>query len=591
MKRNFAIIALCLVLLSCARDHLDFQPNILWITCEDISPFIGCYGDSEANTPNLDQLAGEGIRFTNFYANAPVCAPARFTILHGVHASSAGTMNMRSRYSVPDEWKTYPEFLREAGYYCTNNSKTDYNFFGDWDVWDESSAQAHYKNRSPGQPFFAVFNFTTTHESKVHQYNPSELIHDPNNMILPDYVPDTREIREDMARLYDNITKLDLQVGDVLLELEEEGLRDSTIVFFYSDHGGVYPRAKRYINRTGTWVPLIIRMPGKVSMGKTSDRLVSFVDLAPTLLSIAGVEIPEYMEGKAFMGKFIQDPQDEIFLFRNRMDERIDFQRAITDGKYRYHRNFMPHRPNGQHLDYLWRAASIRSWEQAFLDGECNDIQSAYWREKPFEELYDIEADPWEVNNLTGDPEYFQILASMRDRLESRMLEMRDAGAIPEGMMVDVNKQMNYPDIYSFTHSGEYPLKEVLQLSSDDYAAGLVDEHPIVRYWAAVYASSAQGLSDKEILDLLKLLEDENTEVCLAAGEALYRNGYTEDGIRAVRRGLGSDNPMVVVMAFNIMEYFIQEDQASFVEEVKELRHRIDYDYVNRLVEEYTNEN
>ena len=241
----------------------------------------------------IDLLAKEGVRFTNFFANAPVCSPARFTILHGVHASSAGTMNMRSRYNVPDTWKTYPEYLKEAGYYCTNNSKTDYNFSGNWDVWDESSKKAHYKNRAPGQPFFAVFNFTSTHESRIHKYDASELIHNPDKMILPDYVPDTEEMRNDMAKLYDNISKMDEQAGKILTELDEAGLRDSTIVFFYSDHGGVYPRAKRYIHRTGTWVPLIIRVPRGLEMsnvkhGGVSDRLVSFVDLAPTVLSLAG---------------------------------------------------------------------------------------------------------------------------------------------------------------------------------------------------------------------------------------------------------------------------------------------------------------
>jgi len=261
MKKSITAILLLSMVFSCQPDkEIDWKPNILWITCEDISPFLGCYGDAEATTPNLDLLAKEGVRYTNFFANAPVCSPARFTILHGIHASSAGTMNMRSHYTVPDEWLTYPEFLSEAGYYCTNNAKTDYNFSGNQDLWDESSGKAHYRNRAPGQPFFAVFNFTSTHESRIHNYDPFELIHDPDKMVLPPYVPDNEDMRNDMAKLYDNISKMDEQAGEILKELDEAGLRDSTIVFYYSDHGGVFPRAKRYIHRTGTWVPLIIRV-------------------------------------------------------------------------------------------------------------------------------------------------------------------------------------------------------------------------------------------------------------------------------------------------------------------------------------------
>lgn len=582
MKNTLFLILALILVNSCQKSVSSFKPNILWITCEDISPLLGCYGDSEATTPNLDQLAKEGIRFTNFFANAPVCSPARFTILHGVHASSAGTMNMRSRYKVPEEWKTYPEYLREVGYYCTNNSKTDYNFEGDWKVWDESSGKAHYRNRASGQPFFAIFNFTSTHESRIHNYDPSELIHDPDKMTLPSYVPDNKEIRQDMAKLYDNVTKMDEQVGRVLAELDDAGLRDSTIVFYYSDHGGVYPRAKRYIHRSGTWVPLIIRVPH--GMGKTSDRLVSFVDLAPTVLSIAGVEAPDYMEGRAFMGEFIQDPQEEIFLFRNRMDERIDFQRAITDGKYRYHRNFMPHRPQGQHLGYLWRAASIRSWEEAYLNGECNELQSAYWEEKPFEELYDMVADPWEVNNLIMDPEYRKILADLRERLANRMLELRDAGAIPEGLIHEYNEGEDFPDVYTYAQSADYPLEHVLDLTGNDYADGLTDDHAIVRYWAAVYACSDLNISNDVKNTLLSLLNDENPEVSIAAGEALYRNGFKEEGIKAIRRGMQNVNPKVVLFAFNVLEYFDDADKKLLKEDIQAVGERFDSEYVKRLV-------
>ncbi|MCD6346638.1 MAG: sulfatase-like hydrolase/transferase [Bacteroidales bacterium] len=594
-KTNILLLLIFLLAISCNRSqHPEIYPNILWITCEDISPFLGCYGDTLATTPNLDLLASEGVRYDNFFANAPVCAPARFTILTGVHASSAGTMNMRSKYKIPDELETYPELLKKAGYYCTNNSKTDYNFDGKWDVWDESSKKAHYRNRAPGQPFFAVFNLTSTHESKVHKYNADELIHDPDMMNLPDYLPDTKDIRNDMAKLYDNITTMDRQAGKIIAELDESGLKDSTIVFFYSDHGGVYPRSKRYIHRSGTWVPLIVRVPDLFSeqmppdlrtsssrVSGSTDRLVSFVDLAPTLLSLAGLEALEQMEGRAFMGEYIKDPQGEIFLFRNRMDERIDFIRAITDGHYRYQRNFMPHRPYAQHLEYLWRAASVRSWESEYKNGRCNEIQGAYWEPKANEELYDMTLDPWEVNNLFNNPDYAGVLKTMQNHLSERMIDLYDTGFIPEGMINDINDSI---EIYRFARTSAYPLKRLLDLSLTNPREGLSDNNAIVRYWAAVYCSSLTEFSDELAQELMGLLHDENPEVCLAAGEALYRHGYRKEGIMAVKKGMESDNPKVIVLAFNILEYMQTNDKVLFKSDIEEVSKRVNSNYVNRLV-------
>lgn len=586
-ERNyfFAIILFLLGLASCQSERKDFRVNMLWLTCEDISPFLGSYGDSEATTPNLDKLATEGVRYTNFYANAPVCAPARFTILTGVHAASAGTMNMRSQYAIPESWKTYPELLREAGYYCTNNSKTDYNFKGNWDVWDESSSRAHYKNRQPGQPFFAIFNVTVSHESRIHNYQPDELIHQPEDMVIPPYVPDQPEVRQDMAKLYDNITRMDSMMGVYLSELKNEGLEDSTIVFFYSDHGGVFPRSKRFIHRTGTWVPLIIKTPEVFQVKnqqQISERLVSFVDLAPTVLSIAGIEPPEYMEGKAFMGAFTDDPQEEILLFRNRMDERIDCMRAITDGKFRYQRNFMPHRPYGQHIGYLWRAAGMRVWEQAWKNGECNAIQSVFWKEKPFEELYNMEADPWEIQNLTNDPGYEDVLTSMRQNLTTKMLELNDAGLIPEGRLAQMD--IPYED-----KSKDYPLKQILELTPANYAENLTNDQPLVRFWSAVYASSDKNPDETTIESLELLLDDSDPEVRLVAGEALYRSGFTQRGRDAIAAGLKSDNAKVVLLALNIFEYFDPVDQEKLLPAIQNLEVPDDWNYVNRILSSYKN--
>lgn len=600
MKSLSLIALLCIITIfsTCKTEQTGTLPNILWITCEDISPFLGCYGDSLASTPNLDMLAEDGVLYTNFYANAPVCAPARFTILTGVHASSAGTMNMRSQYRIPSEWKTYPEFLKEAGYYCTNNSKTDYNHFEPDNFWDESSRNAHYKNRAPGQPFFAIFNFTSSHESKIFNYKVEELDHNPDDMFLPPYLPDLPEVREDMAKLYDNITFMDSQVGEILAELDELGQKDSTIVFYYSDHGGVYPRAKRFIHRSGTWVPLIIKFPEmyahleSAEAGNSIDNLTSFVDLAPTLLSLAGIDAPEYMEGRAFLGEHFQDPQNEIYLFRNRMDERIDFMRAVTDGQFRYQANYMPYRPYGQHLDYLWRAASVQAWEQAYKDGKCNPAQSAYWEEKPIEEMYDMINDPWEINNLANNPDYSEELEGMRDKLSNRMVVLNDAGFIPEGMMKEINDSI---ELYNFTRSDFYPLEKLIDLMSARFSSdteyidalqnGLIDENPIIRYWSAVNCISIPDIPTNLIARLKNNLNDNHGEVVLASCEALYKSGEVDLVLPEIKKQLGSTNEWVVLMALNIIEYFEKEDQLALLPIFKELSQTAEVKYIVRAAD------
>lgn len=356
---------------SCHENVPDELPNILWLTSEDNSAMLGCYGDTFSTTPNLDQLASQGFLYTHAYANAPVCAPARNTILTGIYASSAGNQHMRSYYPGPEGVKTYPEFLREAGYYCTNNSKTDYNSdsFDPKLIWDESSNNAHYKNRKPGQPFFAVFNCGISHESSLHDSIPDELLrHSPDEVPIAPYHPSTSAIKHDWAQYYDKVEDMDSWVGEKLRELENEGLADNTIVFYYSDNGGVLARSKRYLYETGTRVPLIVRIPEKYKylypaekQSSRVDRLVSFVDLVPTLLSITGINIPDYLQGNAFLGKQATHDPEYVYMFRGRMDERYDMSRAVRDKKYRYIINYMPYRIYGQYLGYLWKAPSVRS--------------------------------------------------------------------------------------------------------------------------------------------------------------------------------------------------------------------------------------
>lgn len=569
------------LLISCEEKVPDELPNILWLTSEDNSPFLGCYGDEFATTPNLDKLASEGFLYTHAYANAPVCAPARNTIITGVYANSNGNQHMRSRYPLSEIVKTYPEFLREAGYYCTNNSKTDYNTnsIDPDEIWDESSNKAHYKNREPGQPFFAVFNTGISHESSIHNSIPNdELRHSPEEVPIPPHHPATPEMKHDWAQYYDKVEDMDTQIGEWLQELEDAGLADNTIVFYYGDHGGVVARSKRYVYESGTRVPFIVRIPEKYKYlfpesktGSEVNRIISFVDLAPTLLSIAGIQIPEFMQGNAFLGKQKTEDPQYAFMFRGRMDERYDMSRAVRDHKYRYIRNYMPYRVYGQHLEYLWRAPSIRSWELAYLNGECNETQSRFWEPKPVEELYDTENDPWEVNNLAKDPAYNEVLERMRAANKEWVTRIYDTGFIPEADRVD---RAGDASMYDYMRSGEVDLSEMMEAAEtatlgnpenmDKLKTYLKNNESAVRYWGAsgllILGDEAESAKDA----LIEATEDESPNVVTVAAEALYNLGETELAKKALLEVLKVPNEFARCHALNTIDC-IEEDSPEIV--------------------------
>jgi arylsulfatase A-like enzyme len=343
-----------------AADTVPDRPNILWISCEDISPNLGCYGDAYARTPVLDELARQGVLYTNAFGVTGVCAPNRSCLITGVYPSTLGSSDMRSTTRLPDHIQCFSEYLRSAGYFCTNNSKTDYNFPTPKTAWDESSGKAHWRRREPGQPFFSVFNFTVCHESQIRQGDASffkktarltpDQRHDPARVPLPPFHPDTPEVRQDWARYHDLITAMDYQAGDVLKQLEEDDLAENTIVFYFSDHGAGMPGCKKWVWESGLHVPFIVRFPEKYAdwspgkPGTKTDRLVSFVDLAATVLSLAGVPIPKHMQGRAFLGAAADEPREYVYAIRDRMAERYDTVRVVRDTRFQYIRNFQPHR-------------------------------------------------------------------------------------------------------------------------------------------------------------------------------------------------------------------------------------------------------
>ncbi len=541
------------------------RPNILWITSEDNSPLFGCYGDAFATTPVFDALAGQCVVYDLAFATTPVCAPARNCLLTGVYPASSGTEHMRSRYPMPAFIKPYPLYLREAGYYCTNNVKTDYNFKGDdASYWDECSTTAHYKNRPEGKPFFAIFNLTSSHEHVLHESIPAEqLRHDPAKVSLPPYHPDTPEIRHDWAQYYDKIEDLDAQVGKILQELEESGLAEDTIVFYYGDHGGVLPRSKRYLYDTGLRVPFMIRFPKKYrhlaprKAGEHTDQIVTFVDFPKTLLSLVGIRPPQHMQGHAFLGKFKDKERKYAQAFRARMDERYDLSRTLRDRRFRYTRNFNPHRIYGLHLEYLWRMPATRSWEAEYRAGRCNDAQSRFWRPKPAEELYDSANDPWEVNNLAGDPQYADVLERMRADLRAWMLEVRDAGFLPEGRFEELSKSGT---VYDYVHSDAYDLPRILETAemATDYNVDhlpqllqrLTDPDAAVRYWATT-GLLISGEAARPALDELRArLNDDDGDVVVTAAEALVRLGDPA-GLTALAQSLDHPNGKVRLHAMD----------------------------------------
>jgi len=556
------------------------RPNILWITSEDNSPYLGCYGDKLAHTPNLDRLATEGVRHRNAFANAPVCSAARSTLITGMYACSLGIHNHRSKVRVPGAFRLYPDYLREAGYYCTNNSKTDYNIIRKGvQAWNESSNKAHYKNRKPGQPFFAIFNITLSHEGQLTEQAVSRrrkqgiLPSTPRvaaaDVKLPPYHADTPVVRRDWSIYYDNVTLMDREVGRRLKELDEAGLADDTIVFYYSDHGGALPRGKRNIHDSGTRVPLIVRFPKKwahlapARPGQWIDDPVSFVDFPATIFSLAGVPIPKHFEGSAFLGKQAAKPRDHVYLFRARMDERYDTARAIRDRRYRYVRNYSPHRPWGQQYSYPFRVMpSMGSWYEAYRKGQCNPVQARYWQAKPSEELYDIKADPHEVKNLVDDPRHAGRLAGMRQSLRQDVLRTRDTGFIPEGMF---ERLMGNKTLYEYAQSDAYPIERIVEVAdlavSRDASvlkklmAACNDPHPVIRYWGATGCLVLQEEAAPAKAKLQDLLKDDWMDIRVVAAEALGYLGQTDLALETLEPIVKSGKEYVSLAAMNALDF------------------------------------
>ena len=432
-------------------------PNIVWIVCEDLSPqHLESYGGTGGKTPFLNALAAESVQYNQVFATAGVCAPSRAALITGAYQTSIGAMHMRTLatsavtldayppgfkgYStlLPAGMKTYPELLRRAGYYTSNNSKEDYQFESPVTMWDESGAKAHYRNRPDStQPFFSIFNFMVTHESQVWMREHEELLVRPEEVSVPAVYPDDSLTRRVLARFITNAMRMDKQVGEVVAQLKEDGLYENTIIFFFSDHGDGMPYFKRELYDRGLRAPLLIKAPF-LEAGSQSNELISFVDFAPTLLSLAGVPIPESMQGQAFLGQQKSaTPRKYSFAARDRMDSEYDRVRAVTDGEFKYIRNYMPEKPNYQNVKYRLQNPLMIHLLELNSKGLLNANQARWFAPtKPAEELYDTKTDPWEFKNLIGNPLYEEKLRELRKAHEDWVLTYGDLGALDEMSMV-----------------------------------------------------------------------------------------------------------------------------------------------------------
>jgi uncharacterized sulfatase len=557
------------------------RPNILWLTAEDICPNLGCYGDSYAVTPNLDRFATQAVRYTRVFGITGVCAPNRSCLIAGVFPTRLGSHGMRSTTTLPAAVKCFSEYLREAGCYCANNAKTDYNFAVPKGAWDECSRKAHYKNRQPGQPFFAVFNHEVCHESQIrvpeekYQQNTARLTpaqrHDPASAPVPPFHPDTPEVRRDWARYHDNITAMDYQVGDKLKELEDAGLAEDTIVFFFGDNGTGLPGMKKWIWEGGLHVPLMVRFPKKwqhlapAAPGQTCDRLVSFLDFAPTVLSLCGVKLLPHLQGTAFLGEQAGTPREYIHAIRDRMAERFDCVRVVRDRRYQYHRNFMPHLSWSQFVSYTEEMPTMKAWRQLASEGKLTGPPARYFSPtKPVEELYDDETDPNQLNNLATDPKHHDTLKRLRRECVRWMKATGDLGLLPEHDMLVRATESTPWEIATDPRKNPLPAllaaaslaNEMKPANTKRLTALLGNKDAALRWWGAL-GLVALGKDAKPAEPALrKALNDNSPSVRIAAADAIGNLGDHAAALPVLTKALEHEAPLVRLAAINVLDRF-----------------------------------
>lgn len=549
-------------------------PNIIWITSEDNSAeWLACYGNPHSQTPHLDQLARDGFQYMHTYANAPVCAPSRSTWITGMHALSTGTHPMRSTNTIPPHISFYPELLQQQGYFTGNAEKTDYNISSPQrfkTMWN-NPGPVDWNALQQNQPFFQIINFFSTHESSAFN-GLDDTQHDPQNTTPAPYHPEHPTIRKNIARYHDSIHQMDQQVGAVLQTIEKLNLAENTIVIYCSDHGGVLPRSKRFLFQNGLHCPLIIRIPETYKSlwpapapGQKIDRLVSFIDMPKTWLSLARAPIPEQMQGRIFLGNQTEAEADSHFAFRGRADERIENARAICDKRYLYIRNYMPYVPWLQHLTYLWRIPASQTWQSAIKNQTFTDLQRRYHQPKTLtEELYDMQQDPHNIHNLAQDPAHQKTLQRLRNALREQQLTYYDSGLLPESEMVRLTQQHN-TTVYDLIRNPRlYPLDRLLDAADLALAQQPSDlpalreylhhTHIGIRYWGAVGCFLQNDLKGAHIAR-----EDQSHEIRAIAAWTLIRNRQAQAGIELLNQLLNQPSYAQLTL-LNILDWMETPD-------------------------------
>lgn len=561
------------------------RPNVLWITCEDTSPWLGFCGEPYARTPNLDGLAKQGIHYTRAFATAPVCSPARFSIITGLHANAMGAQHLRAGFPVPDWVHGFPARLREAGWHCTNNVKTDYNCAAEKRIiaesWDECSGKAHWRSRKPGQPFFAVFNLTATHQGPTN-VEPQEAFerqigsklapadrHDPAKAPVPPYYPDTPLVRRVMARVHDCITSMDQRAGEILRQLEADGLAEDTIVFFYPDHGQGIPRGKRTVFDTGLRVPLLVRFPEKFrawapsAPGAKCDRLVCFADFGATVLSLAGVPLPERTHARPFLGPAAVAPREFVYAARDRVDEALDLSRTVFDGRYRYIRNYMPHLSWNAPEGFSDQSELRQEITRLAKAGSLNEAQLTYaGPTKPAEALFDTAADPWELRNLAGDPAHAAALERLRAANRAWLAQIRDTAFMPESRIAKLTAEGK--SVWEVAQDeAAYPFARVIDTAelvgrpgtADESAKRLADPDPSVRWWAALGLRAADAASARAARAALeKAAKDDCPAVRIEAAGCLAAQCDDTAAVDRLAAAVRSADPCEVLPAARTLQ-------------------------------------
>jgi arylsulfatase A-like enzyme len=550
------------------------KPNVLWLVSEDNSAsWIGCYGNKISKTPNIDRLATRGFQYMNAFASAPVCAPSRSTWITGINALSMGTQNMRSRYKIPENILYYPDALRAAGYFTANFTKKDYNISSkrNFSCWDEDKV-LDWDKLKKNQPFFQVINTAKSHESQA-KLHLDKLRQDPAEVQLFAYHPDIPTIRKNYARYYDCIENMDKVIGEKLQELEDAGLSDNTIVIYNSDHGGVLPRGKRFLFENGLRSPLVIYIPEKFKSlwpakkpGTKIDRLVSFLDMPKTWISLLGGTPPKTMQGRIFLGTNTEPEQGYHFAFRGRMDERVDNQRAICNKKFLYIRNYMPYVPWGQKLEYMWEIPMTKAWDDYNKAGKTTAVTGRFFTPKNSDELYDMEKDPDSVNNLINNPEYRTVVKKMRKQLTEWQERIYDAGMLPESEIAKRAKKNN-TTIYEMARNPKlYNLKAYLKLSDlaleknpnnlPTFEKSLQSPDLGIRYWGVVGCFLlSDDLSSSQKKALANLLSDPSHEVRgMAAWVVVKTNDQKKEALDALEKMI-QENSYAILSILNILDW------------------------------------